>query len=752
MDLTILNKTVFNGTPEHIRRYRGLGISQLQILHSFMEHQNLQQCIRVVRYPDVTIECRAMFGLYTVNITIPAIPLAAKGEIISEAVIEYLFIIYGIPEERITIGYSTNSPVFEIEAVTCSDGGTGDIAFVLGTKLYGTYTKCWDGMLFGSSSGAIGGIQESISKYYIRLYNAKEILTDSVYNFPDWLEFNAPVDKPPCSETLEKSSYEWSKTLDDFIITAFLFYPDGPTENPSWAVACTVNGTDINWSPYASGYYPTAGFQYMVCPYSVGCEFSSDFTDTHIGFDIWKEDEDYFCGLISDQNETLRIFKVNRITLNMDLQEEYVSTVRETYLGEEDDFPYAWMRLIGYGYTENAGHICYWCELGRDSVYYIENMVTGSIEVIDLGDSETESVTPGLIETGIWNPITRTAKFVFQSSGGISEGTFDRNWTELIDYWFYRVGSSVDYSIDGICTSHPGVLPNLVFSPEIVDPWPRSPNPGTYDPLAVGYRADRPLDPRPEDTYMLMNFDFRTRSTIFHEYGSTYNRGKSIFIDNEFDHGDVESFTKTTVNTYWTITSNYVTGGQAQQFPVDGPWSTSNCNPVDAKDYEFLAGVFSNQETIAYKYQDVNIVAVQNCISGPHGYVDSCMQECKTWNDLCGGEPCYKQFPDPDVDCACLETNWTEHIVGDNNIADAADPSFPHHYGWTAILLDGKARVDTEAKKITVAKSNWVIYRNLDTSELFMIQSDGTKVVLGSQQRAFFQQYKERIRVVTPTV
>jgi len=644
-----------------------------------------------------------------------------------------LLVVKGNPEEYLDISLIDSTNFIDGESVTCDDGGNGNISKATSTRLYGQFLLCWENVIHGDSSGAKATISAAYEKYFERTYSTKEIFESYYANFPNFLEIVSPIEVFPMSQVpsgqgiVTAGRKTWFKTLDDVVFCAFTHYPAGLIGplSEKWSVAISYKNNIISWKPYGGNYFPESGYMRATCKNSSACIEAEHFTDTHIGFDLWEDSGEYYVGIISDQNETLRVFKLNKDTLTMEFQWQYQSQVRSTYWDEEEgDAPYAWVRLIGYGYSGGENYT-YWCALERSYIYYKENMNTGDITEYDLGDYS--SLHPGYISDALWNPITKTVHFCLESLGGTEISAYSEDYERCSYIQWYRVGLSDQWDCEGNVTQQ---------SSQPIGAITVSLSQSVYLASQDVYLWCTPVAPE-ITTY---NRDWYIGNEIVKARGDTYNYGRFLFNTTDVDKGVYhlynENVTRWRVRIAQGVTPKTCDNANPLQFN-DGRYTTLNiCEPEDAKDYRFKEWVFQPTGGVAGSYEWVNMVKTPNCV----GRASTCTRECETWNEYCGDDPCYIQFPGP-TECECLEYKWRDTEVGITDIRRAASDKFPYDYNWKAILIKGVGRVDGDDLGLpTVLHENYVIYQDKDTSELFMATDNGSIETIGNYERVFFKQ------------
>lgn len=482
-------------------QFIGPAKSQMRILENSMKFQNLSQAIRRVKLnADVYVECVRVFKLSIINIVANSVSSKALKDV--EDILSDLYIVFGPYEVKLSLS-DVEIAFTPGSSISCPGGCSGEITYVdllsgESQVIYGHFTGYSDGALI--TSGAASGVNSyNQYRYYRHDYRYFKLANNNISNevFYDGFKIESAFDFYTPFEDAFSEDWdvkEWSKTLKTFMVVARLQEPkdmtgseDDPFENYSnikYYFQAAYNGKEVTWgSSQTLGPY----FRYKIV-YGYGPE-NDLLYQLHIGFDLWEDDEgDFFAGIMLDSTAKLSIYKLNKLTYKMELQTEYTSTVRddyytyldETYLPSDvGDIRYTnlekkdFIRLLGYGYKkETDEHVAYWGDITHEvlkveprepilGVYgsnYNEANNFYCSELLNLATSEkhyfetkyTPEASPSRLQaqlvSAIWNPLTRTIKFVYlDATRDKDEDTFegpceDKPWLDC-----YKYNESVSY-------------------------------------------------------------------------------------------------------------------------------------------------------------------------------------------------------------------------------------------------------------------------------------------------------------------
>lgn len=467
-------------------QFIGPAKSQMRILENSMKFQNLSQAIRRVKLnADVYVECVRVFNLSIINIV--ANSVSSKALKVIEDTLSDLYIVFGPYEVKLSLS-DVEIAFTPGSSISCPGGCAGEITYVdllSGGRqvIYGHFTGYSGGALI--TSGAASGVSSyGQYRYFRHDYRYFKLANNNISNevFYDGFKIASAFDfYTPYGDAIyeDQDVKEWSKTLKTFMVVARLIEP-----HSEYHFHAAYNGKEVTWgtSRYLGPYY-----RYK----TVG-----DLLYTlHIGFDLWEDDEgDFFAGIMLDSTATLSIYKLNKLTYKMELQTEYTSTVRDdyyTYLDETyvsfdigkvrytDYQKKYFVRLLGYGYKKETNeHVAYWGDITYELLkanpqYYSYGSIGGNYknannfycsEVLNLATSEkhyfetkyTPEASPSRLQaqlvSAIWNPLTRTIKFVYlDATRDKDEDTFEGpcetqpwidcyTYNEIINYGDFILG------------------------------------------------------------------------------------------------------------------------------------------------------------------------------------------------------------------------------------------------------------------------------------------------------------------------
>lgn len=460
------------GNKSLAEQFIGPAKSQMDILLNQMKFQKINQGVRRVRlHSNIFVECIKIFNTQVINIIAFEIPKEVENPVIG--FMSDLFVVFGLSEVKLRLT-GVEIP-FEIDnSISCAGECSGQISYVDllsegSQNIYGDFTGYNPGDLIisGMSSGTllVGG-----ELYYLHDYKYRQIISqdidNKIYSNPEKIQSAFDFDNFENKDPEDFTPKEWSKTLKTFMVCAHLWEPkdltgyDRPYEkysNIQYNFYASYNGMQVTWgSSEKLGPF----FRYRIVQAS---DPEEDLLYClHIGFDMWEAGEgDFFVGIMRDSSATLTIYKLNKSTYELEQQTEYVSTVRDDYYTYLDDiYPNTgdirytndekkdYVRLLGYGYRKETNeHVAYWGDLRQRDLYpeYLSIYMPAKAachfycsEVLNTGESERHyfeqkynylelehtypeyedtsarnyHYRPELI-TALWNPITRTIKFVY---------------------------------------------------------------------------------------------------------------------------------------------------------------------------------------------------------------------------------------------------------------------------------------------------------------------------------------------------
>lgn len=687
-------KIVILGDEKIGRQFIGPAKSQLEILLGQLKFQNLTQGIRRIRLADnIFVECVKHFDFQSVSITV----ISDDKKILEENIIEttYLLVVYGNAERRVILTDVIGTFASD-EAVTCDDTGYGLISYaskVYAEKqvLFGSFVHCgavdnsagYSSNILGEDSSATGIISACLRRYYQRLYNYDEIISSSIQDIDKSLSlFSAydiyPVGNVACSNLSTIVYDEWSKVYNDLIITVYT-YKQSFDVLFSWAFTASFKNTKVNVP--AISFYRTRFKRLDIIP-------------LHIGFDIWRdEDDNYHVGAIDDFG-TFYHYILNESTYTLELVSTYVSTVRDEKMPGEDGITY--IRLLGYGNVD-GDNIAWWGNPGRSAFYYKENLDSGEITEYEITDPDADCV----LLNAVWNPVKKELLIISSVSSYYKEITADDyEFDYYCGYFFFYQPSSGGYCRYD-CSGY--LLPESMLGCNATIDYTMVPG-----KILVFYEGE----------YHEYSAYFRERGDAHAEFQGTVWVCELREPTQILDLGDLivgpdihnKGVQKLFNVGYGYAQFNAPTIPSGEETAIyDGVGGVIECRSENGKAYELQKCMWSNS--------DSTIVHQLN-------YKDQSTEEID------------------DVITCVWEEDWHTLDFGDEDILTAAYNEFPYDLGWSSILLHG---YDQEDNEIT----DWVIYKNLVDGGFFIKTDTGQKYDIPSSERAFFLQHTIKQKVVS---
>lgn len=712
------NKIILSGNKARSEVFIGLAQSQMEILKAEMAARGLSQGVRRVwLHDDVHVECSVCFNQFKCKIWTP-VPTDIQEKMAGEET--YLLVVTGDETRKIVLSNIDGS--FESgEAVECGDDGYGTIESLSGSRLYGSFVHCFNGQLLGVDSKASGDIESCYRRHYADLYNHQE-LNQLTLGDPE-NEFNifSALDNPPasdlaCSDLTKAIRREWTKVYDKFTLGVFTYIDLDGFAIEKWGVTASYKGRPITWA--SDTWFGPFIREVRRNLHEV---VTGQGIDTHIGWDVWKTDDDFFCGLIGDQEETLHVFRLNRSTAEMETVFSYKSSVKWDYFFDESNPTQheKYTRLLGYGYIqENDSHVLYWGQVGRNDPRYIVETVTyedgvpaATFEEVYVPDDA--SFDPGDLAAALWNPVKRKLYPVFDS--GIGEGNLGvlKCYIEVRCAYYYVAHPSAGFfcpvQFDGNevlgnagggswnCTGY--VDTNGANACSIFIDFEGE----TYEFPAVCYTKG--------ESYPFSYF-FGTRYYIYrYTLGSQTYYGRMLIDDEYLSKGQSVVYAKTamysSVQSWETDNSCCAEIGGGMYPEVQTGGNTFECQPYGVVRYEFQKWIWMN-----------NLMG--------HAYELS--------KDHMTTEP-YEDNGITGLNCVWAG-DWQPVQGGNTDMLKAAS-GWPYDYGWTSILLSGEDR----------SGNNWsgsVIYKDLVGDEgFFLVDQNMKHYPIGQYDRAFFTLHTE---------
>jgi len=703
IDNVLLSRDLEHYDPETIKRFHGIARAQLEILENFMRFQGLKQCIRRVSLGGgVVVDCAISFGRRRALVHVPTVGGEEPGTEIIRTVTQYLLVVFGNPEEYLSVSYGKNSPLFlAAEAVFCTEG-SGLLTYVEGGQIYGSFTMCFEGMVNGEDSGAFASINAAVEEHYTRTYNKKEIFAETIDDAilsEDAPEIVSPLDQYPTGNVPANSDppsrQEWSKTVGDLCVSAFIFYPmgRGSLGADKWAVSATMKGTVLDWQTPGIKYYPQSGFCRSVCKQAT-CDVADSWINVHIGFDAWTEVNaetgalEYFVGLMADYEEEFSIWKYNPETGAMEKQYLYYSRVRSTKF-EPTYHPDRHVRLIGYGGTNSATQKAYWCDLGRSGDYFEEDLINEQIGTCHQVDGD--------IVTAAWHPAERKLYFVTDDDVSDPSESGTPPWATFTPR---ETPNPPNPYCFGYFTYNHAV--HLIDSVDYEVTWQG--NPYTIE----GRRALCSEWPTHRDLWA------GARSVIHSESIQSYQHGNFKIDDLSLSKGSHQEVTESQQTLGWR---RYMPGFDyddppLEGFDLQGIYNYGFCKPSGRHEYDLHKLGINPNGGLSYEYSEIGYEEVSK--------VDTTGSTCEA-------------------------TEWSEPIQG-GGYTEYLCGGFPWDGAWRAVLLSGAGRNSALEPLPKTEHNGLIIMKDSDTGELKLF-GEGNALSLGIYSRAFFKQ----VEVITET-
>jgi hypothetical protein len=759
----------------------GFAKAQMIVLEKDLRLRKLNQGVRRVHFEDGTqIICSKCFNIRNVDIFVP---VKAQMEETNTLTFDYavLTIIHGNPEEYleyqlIESANKDETPTFvDGEAVFCeADDGYGLIEYADSNYLYGEFIRCSSqgtisfvgvelensigNIVVGEDSGARGNILDCLEKYYQRKYEYCCVIDNTIPDEEDfsiekdYLNSTSAFDRAPLSDIYcllpafaDKVLNWWSKTYDDFILVAFVYYPQGAVDilEPKWSLSVSYKNHMVTWNGA------------MECPfyYKRKAVVSATFqtADTHVGFDIWSEEddaggEDYYIAALADQEKIFSCWKFNPETIDFELINQYYSIIEGHYSYYK--YPKWHVRLLGFGRKSTGEIVGYWGVPNSSSTYYYKetfdsielNSTIFRVSTREIITSEIPIVHPWV--TAIWSP-TEKELYIVQDSQEqvVSERLeIDSEFVEVVCYGYTHLWPGKGE----VCWE--GNAPEKLWQDFLgwehdftfYDAW-----------IKEEYAEDRKID------FATWAVTHARRSEIervdFYDYSIVDQEKNKIY---SFAKGCVEYHT----GTNWELRSspsNYCSGGAFDSTDAFHKVleNTNRCIPETRYDYVLAAAVFaptkqsggviSSFKSLKYK----ELFEEEHCSSTDPDFVNPyasiCTPICAERKGSCDSECFAYSWEASYWECQCSEYAWKE-IKNKSDLGQYLDTSFPFDRTWASILLRGNAPTDISlSPSEQEVLSNWVIYRNSAGFGVFDNYGIRRKLIPGEERAFFKQQYFE---------
>jgi hypothetical protein len=710
------NRIFLSGDKDRSESFIGPAQSQMEILKSEMQLRGLSQAVRQVwLHEDVYVECRVCFNQFACHIWTPPIPKLIEEELEQE--VAYLLVVTGNETRKLLL--SNVSGVFEPgEQIECGDDGYGTISTIadgsasLLQTLYGSFIHCFEGILTGLTSLATGTIDSCYRRHFADLYEHRELIDLAMEEADDKYNIFSALDNTPASEIAYTNTditirREWTKVYDSFTVGTFAYVDRSGTGMEVWGATASFEGQAISWD--GGSFYGPFIREVRRNVYEV---ITRQGINTHIGWDVWttEDDEgnvDYYCGLIGDQEETLRIFRLDQSNLAMIETVTYESQVRmeKYFVHDGQNWHMKYGRILGYGYIQaDDEHVVYWGRPGRSDPYYYKEIInTGEIIEYDLSDLQATS--PGELVTALWNPIKRELYVIVDSLTGPStlglagELTVEFRAVRMahpsagiICHWYMDGTINYNYSISWSCADRD-------------EGFDSSPCTIYTSDSGIEYEQPAYCAHRPEGMPNTYFFGTRWGCTLHLPQVATY-QGRMLIDGKRYYKGNVVLYTVKHGSAY--IGAGSVGEGCCLAGETEATFSSSTgeCRPYSVRRYDFQKWLWVN---------DLK------------GLTYELLRDSQKQTD-----------PDASGDISCVwEDDWETLQEGNTTILKAADDSFPYDTGWTSILLSGQDRNENDW-------SGSVIYKDLAGDEgYFMVAQNMKHYPIGQYDRCFFHLHTE---------
>jgi hypothetical protein len=230
-----------------------------------------------------------------------------------------MLLFWGNNYERIDFRYAEESGLFVPGDVSCSDSGSGEAEFVIGTRLVGMFTRCWSvGGSVNQAPTASGIITNCRREWFADTYETRELLADFDYSTAAENTLS-PSDELQISCGMNAGNKAFSKTVGK--LTAEAFEYGDMTYSLNWVLCAKYKGKQV--------IFPDGGPSFTASDFRrTGIYFQGIYLRLHtyeVLFDCWEEGGVLYLGACG-QN----VMRVWRVTEDA----EAVSVLTHTIVGK----------------------------------------------------------------------------------------------------------------------------------------------------------------------------------------------------------------------------------------------------------------------------------------------------------------------------------------------------------------------------------------------------------------------------------
>lgn len=696
------NKFIYSGDIAKAKTMFGPGKSQMNILKQFNSFQDLNQGIRKIWLDDYSyVECRRIYNQNIIKIHVIPEDDSKKETFIESKYL--LLLVYGDGETKLEIANKTGDYELE-EEILYPEDSIGVLKYISGNNLlYGGFGGVRDYGLnvIGETSEAISTLSACLKRHYQRKYEEKEKVIGDYKLIENEILKNihlntaldiSPVGNQLCEDVYKHVLKEWTKTYDDLIICVYMYF-DHITLLTLWGVTASYKNhpVTINKKPNWDGMLRQR-------PY----ESSGATSNTHMGFDIWKENDVYHLGIMADSGYFISL-SLNETELNF---EEEFTCNSNVHFNEDLEF-YSFNEnirllhifLLGYGHVD--GHDYAWWGMpsfglgsGFSPYYYRENLLTGELTEFQI---DTEEGTNNYLVSALWHPIERKL-YVLGDSGYLDTETGDSGFAEYQFMYFVILhpesGFACYYGPEADTKRGSYQCPTAPY-PECTttdeDTFAMIGDIKTWDSIAIYNKASNYPG----------TYDISTSYRGYKEIETSVKEYGALLIDDDIiSKGKSQSFSCDTAVAHLSPGELTVTYQGNFFYIATTEKAYTECRPNNVKRYDFKKWLWDNNGGIVYEY-----------------LVDQMTTEENNEGDI-----------------ICVwEDVWTSVTSGSSKILDGADFNFPYDFNWEAILLSGTDSNNTLHETDTIY---------IDSNDDFFTQdSYGQIYEIGKYERAFFTQY-----------
>ena len=292
--------------------------------------------------------------------------------------VDKMLLFWGSNYERIDFRYVKESGLFVPGNVSCSDGGSGEVVIVDGTRLVGMFTRCWTG---GGSVNqaplASGIITNCRREWFADTYETRELIAGFDYSTVAE-NVLSPSDELQISCRMNAGNKAFSKTVGK--LTAEAFEYGDMTYSLSWMLCAKYAGKQVIF-PDGSPSFTASDFV------RTGLYFQGIYLRLHIYevlFDCWEEDGVLYLGACG-QN-TMRVWRITE-------KAEAVVVFTHTITGKSFEPPA----------STPANYRPYVCGYAKRTAFIDRG---GYGIVVETPDGVTgTNGTAQVIENTLWNPL-----------------------------------------------------------------------------------------------------------------------------------------------------------------------------------------------------------------------------------------------------------------------------------------------------------------------------------------------------------